>query len=236
MRKRIFNSTSLSGIGAWLLAVLPYFEKGRTMSITTWALLIIGTVLFLIGFTKKPQRRLRRSELNEIIGQRENYLIPLKKNIKDRLERTNYLVNNASEYPLEEYRKKYAPAKKMPILGIYSWIFLKLRFIIDNLYYESLKENDSEYRKMVQEYRFLYTQIKDRKLKKYLNGLWSIEHQYNSLNIFTLLSKNHPAVKTTVHGLRTSRTGEKFGAEAFNRQLNNVMNRVEELLDGEDDE
>jgi hypothetical protein len=236
MRRRIFNRTTGAGIGSLLLAVLPFTLEDNTMNPTTWALLVIGVGLVLWGVFKKPQRRLGLSELKEIVGKREEYLNPLKDNINKRLSRANDLVKDASEYPLEEYQKKYAPTKHMPAIGVYSWIFLKLRFIIDNLYYESLKENDLKYRQLIQEYRFLYTQIKDNKLKKKLDGLWDLEHQHNSINIFTLLSKNHPAVRNTPHGLRTARFGEKFGVAAFNRQLDGVMKRISLLLDGGEDE
>lgn len=253
MENKFWNKTNilgLAGLLAYVVTVLVLFIpfKGEpSMSLVNWhspigliviALFFLSLGLYVYGIFKKPQQQLKLSGLATLVETRKLYLTPLKDNIKDRLSRANYLVKEASEYPLNEYSKKYAPTKKAPQIGVYSWIFVKLRFIVDNLYFESLKGNDAEYRKLNQEYQFLYTQITDGKLKKLLNGLWSMEHTHNSLNVFTLLSKNNPtvAIKVTPRGLRTARIGEKFGIVAFNRQLDIVMKRIETLLDGVEDE
>ena len=242
------NISTLAGILAYAVTTLVLFipTKGESqMSLVNWqspmgitiiGLFVLSVALYAISIAKR-EKQLSYHDMKVLIEKRREYLEPLKVVIKGRLTRSDYLVKQASELPLEEYHKKYAlRLKTNKATAIYSWIFIKQNFMVDNLYYGSLKDNDSEYRPMIKDYEFMYAQIKDRKLKRKLNGLWQFEHMCNSINIFALLSKNHPDIKKTIHGLRTARTGEKYNADAIKRQLNDVMTRIDQLLDGEEDE
>jgi hypothetical protein len=248
MWRKIKSKNGITGIGALLLSIASFTaqfmfapEGTRLMwwsplGASTAILFILGVILIFWSILKH-EKHLSYQDMKALESQREGYLFPLKSVIKERLSRIVYLMQLAGELPLDEYKKKYAPElKTMPMLGTWTWIFLNMHFMTDNLYYESLKENDKTYRKLVQDYKFLYIQITDRKLKKQLNNFWAFEHQYHSIIIFDLFSKNNPDIAKTSHGLRTARTGEKFGEKGFNSQLDKVINRIDQLLNIEDGE
>ena len=80
MRKRLLNQTTLSGFGAWILSVLPFFQEGSQMNLTSWALLVIGTLLVFLGFFK-PERQMTPRQAADLLESRKQYLPQLKENI-----------------------------------------------------------------------------------------------------------------------------------------------------------
>ena len=109
------------------------------MSPTVIALVVIGSVLVIWGFLEKPQKRLKRSELDCLIEQRESYLKPLITTIKERLKIADRLANKAGRYPLKEYKKRYLPFHKGEKPLSIQNALAKRKFMWNNQYYQLLK-------------------------------------------------------------------------------------------------
>ena len=235
MRRRIFNRTTLTGLGSLLVALLPYFEAEQ-MSITTIVLALIGSALVIWGFIEKPQQRLKRSELNPLIEQRETYLVPLKSTIQEILTITDRLAIEAGEYPLEEYKKRYLPFHKNPLPISIQNALVSDKFMWDNHYYQLLKDKDKGLQPLMTEYNGCYSQVVDGKLRKYLKQLWRIEHWTGSFKAYCILAKGNRNIPHTATGLNIAGVGESINEDNINNVLSKVNTRIIELLDGAEDE
>lgn len=235
MRKRLFNRTTLAGIGSWLLAVLPFWESDG-MSPTVIALMIIGSALVIVGFLEKSQKRLKRSELDSLIRQRELHLIPMKNIIRKRLKIADRLTNEAGQYPLEEYKKRYLPFHKSEKLLSIQNALVKRKFMWNNHYYQLIKDQDKEMQPIISDYGIFYAQIKDGKLRKYLKQLWRVEHWTNSFKAYCILAKGEKEIPHTATGLNIARIGENINEDNIDNALRRVFRRIDELLDGDEDE
>jgi len=206
------------------------------MSATVIVLAIIGSTLVFWGFIEKPQIRLKRSQLDDLIRNREKYLLPLKSIIEKRLKIANKLAIIAGQYPLKEYQKRYLPFHKYKKpLAIQNALF-KRKYMWNNQYYQLLKDKDEELQLTIQDYDIYYVQIKDGKLKKYLKQLWKVEHMTNSFKAYAILAKSEKRIHHTAMGLNIAMIGENINKDNINDYVRKVLTRIGELLDGDDDD
>lgn len=106
----------------------------------------------------------------------------------------------------------------------------------DNLYYEDLKKNDDTLSSLETEYDLLLSQFKDRKLKKLLKGYWDTEDINNSMVCFQRMVINDKYEIKPEARNKANRLG-KFNKRRLKPiAINEVMQRIDELLDGAPDE
>ena len=207
-----------------------------------WILILGGGIYLLYALYRlwRSKKLLSPIEMQYEIKQREQYLPKLENIIETRIKKANELAKVVENIPLSKYHEKYLKYslrfrnKKTPSSILYG--LAAKGFMTDNLYYEFLKSSNATYKNILTEYNFILANVKDKILRRLLNGLWVIEHQVNSSAIITALSKKNPKVKHTSYGYRLSRIGEKASAKALNDQLLKIKARVKELLEGAEDE
>lgn len=224
----------VAGLGSWLLAVLPYLEGG--MSVTVIALAVIGSALMIWGLTEKSQIRLKRSQLDDLIKNRKRYLLPIRPIIEERLKIADKLALEAGQYPHEEYQKRYLPFQRNKKPLAIQNALVRRKFMWNNQYYQLLKDRDEGIQSLIRDYDIYYAQIKDGKLKKHLKQLWKVEHYSNSLKAFNILAKGEKHIPHTVIGLNIAKIGENINKVDINNSISKVLTRIDELLDGEEDE
>jgi hypothetical protein len=200
------------------------------------ALVVVGSVLVIWGFIGKTSKRLNRSALDSLIGQREIYLIPLKNIIEERLKIADKLVKEAGQYPLEEYKIRYLPFHKSNKPLSIQNALAKHKFMWNNHYLQLLKDQDKDMQPIISAYEISYSQIKDNKLRKYLKQLWKIEHWTNSFKAYCILAKGEKEISHTVTGLNIAMVGENINRDNIDNSLSKVFKRIDELLDGDEDE
>ncbi len=241
MRERIFNRTTLSGIGAWILSVLPYFQEGSQMNLTTWALLFIGTFLVLWGVLK-PEKHISFNDKKAIIAERQEVIPKLKLSIDTRIRMSRQLINRAEKLPLIQYWEKYLrntmpylitknkPTKPLEIVNKLA----QKGFVWNNLYYQELKENDASYKQILENYKLNLSKVNDNKLTQKLSSLWELENISHSTQIYASLSMNNKKIPNVPLGYRWGLRGKHNSEKGFQSSLKDVENRINELLRGDD--
>lgn len=230
-------------IGGVCLALYPVL--GETLNTGQWIMIGVGCALILVGVVSQfLKKELTYLEKKAIIEHRKEYLPRLRELIKKRLSDTDRLATEASKLSLADYRDKYLMNAWQ--YKLCHWHFRKdedqailsalssTTFFTNNLYYASLKENDSLFSELTSQYRVVYAENKDRKLAKLLKTLWKFERFVNSIQIFALLSKNNPKIRNSPMGLRIGIRGQESGYEVVDAHFNKVLARIDELENGED--
>jgi hypothetical protein len=241
MFKRIFNQTTITGIGSILLSILPYFQDDSKMNTTSWTLVGIGIALTLLGcMVGIFKRSWSIHDIEALMEDRRKVLPELQKLVEERIKRLNQLVEYAIKYPLDEYYKKYFYKQKLDSLLSRPVAILKIfainHFELDNLYYEQLKRSDTSLKQILVSYELTYNRVNDNKLKRYLRQLWRYQHNYNSQVILANISKQNKNIHNWVSGYKLGRLGEQINDYNFNRSLKLVNNRIDYLLEGRDRE
>lgn len=244
MRDRLFNRTTLSGIGAWILSVLPFFQEGSMMNATSWALLAIGTILVLWGILKR-EHQLSPKEAANLLKDRAEYLPKLKNNIQEQTKQVEHIRDIASKITFTQYLGKYysflkGTKKRSSFIGKIGDIPWAIRIVpsgvTNNLYYHDLKKMDDLYNSLETEYELLLPEIKDRKLKKKLKNFWDLEDMNNSRIAFGQMVKNDK-YPISPEARKIANKMEKFYKRSLKLiPITEIMERIDELLDGEPDE
>lgn len=241
MQERIFNRTTLSGVGAWVLSVLPYFQEGSKMNITSWVLLVIGTIFVLWGVLN-PDKHVSFNDKKIILEERQEILPKLRLSIASRLKALRPLINKAEKLPLIQYWDKYLkntllylitkqkPKKPLEITNV----LVRKKFPWNNLYYQELKDNDPNYKKVSDNYNIITSKIDDSVLRNRLKWLWNLEHASNSLQIYASLSMNNRRIPNVPLGYRWRYKSKNLSKEGFQGQLKYVEKRIDELMRGDD--
>ena len=123
MRKRLLKRTTLSGFGAWILSVLPFFQEGSQMNLTSWALLVIGTLLVFSGFFK-PERQMTPRQAADLLESRKQYLPQLRENIIKKTKHLEYVRDMASKMTFKEYLTKYVSHPSKLNIKIHGLLFV----------------------------------------------------------------------------------------------------------------
>jgi hypothetical protein len=244
MHKRFTNQTAITGYASACFSIPTFLIGGAKVSILAWVFVGIGIVLVLIGALRKPTRCPTLSEPNLLVEKRKLYLIPLKANIENTFEELNKLVSDTSKISLDEYADKYT-FRKHKLTDIIrrlhpnddSLIKLSLltenAFPFNNLYYRELKDHDSQLTDLNKEYQKLLVQVKDKVLKTHIKILFWKEHWSNSAIIFSILRQNN-----TDNTLVLDKMFKVKGAtvNVIIDQMTKINNRIDELLNGVEDE
>jgi hypothetical protein len=175
--KRIFNQTTLTGVGGWIFAILPLFqaEECSKMTITSVSLLVIGTILVFIGVFKKE---LSKKEWCNARTARLPYVDIIEKNIKEYRDITGIISKDNYLYDLKLYSEEKHPT------------FIKLLDQIgtDNRNYERLKANNKTGIKDIRlEIENTLGKIASKKFSKLVRGMYKREHIARSYEIFLKL-------------------------------------------------
>jgi hypothetical protein len=250
MGKKIWNKTNiltLAGILAYVVTILVLFipfKEDPSMSLVNWHsplgivvifVFMFSVILYFLAFFKREQIRLTKSQLDSLIENRQKYLLPLQTLVKDRLKIADSISLTAGKNPLEDYQKRYLPFHRNKTPLQIQNALANRGFMYNNRYYQLLKDSNKEFQSTIQSYDVNYVQIKDKKLKKYLNQLWQREHWTNSMKSYTILAKNEKRIKHTPFGLSVAKIGERVNEENRNAAMKIVFERIDELLDGDDD-
>lgn len=250
MGSKLKGKNAITGLGAWFLSIASFTaqlilapEGVRIMwlsplSISTATLFILGSLLIYWSIFK---RELSFPEKQAELKKRQEYLQELKKMVHRRLEVAKKLQSKAITLPLYQYYDKYLKhtfpyiltRRKLKPVEIISKL-ARHKFIWNNLYYQSLKDNDYSYKSLVVRYDILYAQTDDRCLKNHLNTLWVREHQSGSAQIYVLISMNNKRIPNIPLGLRGGLRGKKNVEDALKMCLRNVEQRIDLLQRGED--
>lgn len=260
MESRFWNKTNIfgmAGILAYAVTTLVLFIpfKGEpSMSLVDWqsplgiiviVLFFISIVLYCVGiFTHEHQ--LSPREAADLLESRKQYLPKLKDIVMKKTKQLESIRDLASKMSIDEYLKSYIMTSSESKLNTNKVLdILKLDTIsgyksgiamYHNLYYEDLKKDDDLLKPMETEYDLLIAQVKDRKLKKILNELWDVTDKTNSRIIFESMMKNSkkplsPSRKNLVNDV------EKFYSRKIKPiPMTRVLNRIDDLLNGESDE
>ncbi len=246
MRKKLIESAII--IGGLVISLVSNFISGANMNALSWILtalgsgLVLGGVIFSIFSRDKV---LSPRDYVALFEDRKKYLPELKSTIELKIARHEYLMNKASKCSFEDYGKKYFwnnkkykdSMKKHPnnINFAYQIGFWATGFIGDNLLYKDLIKADDTLSEIESKYKLLYSHIKDKKLKKLLNNYWYFDRVANSGWIFEEMMKNSKQ-KITIPKRRLMSIGFDTQGNFKSRRLSMVIERIDELLDGVEDE
>lgn len=246
MRKKIIESAII--IGGLFISLVPNLILGANMNALSWVFTILGSSLVLGGvifsiFTK--EKTLSPRDYIALFEDRKKYLPELKTIIAAKINRHEYLMNKSSKASFEDYGKEYFwnnkkykdSLRKHPnnINFAYQIGFWATGFIADNLLYQDLMKADDILSEIESKYKLLYSQIKDRKLKKLLKDYWYLERVANSGWIFEELMKNSKQ-QITVTKRRLMNIGFRTQGDFKGKKLSMIIERIDELSNGEKDE
>lgn len=252
MCNRLLKRDSITAIAILLISAASFIAnfvlEGWTMELEQWLTpLGIASILLFIGGTSLFGYNFFRRELSfpdkqQIVEDRNKYIIPLKDVVHKKLSSAQQLRMKAIKYPLMSYWERYLKntmpyivTKQKPKTPLEITTALwRQKFHKNNHYYTFLKDNDTRYSHKLTEYNSLYAQIKDGKLKSKLNQLWSLEHKVGSLEIYTSLSLNEPKIPHSPRGIRMGYFGKKVSNKVFQQALKEVDSRIDYLVHGED--
>lgn len=216
-------------------------DWGSPQGVTVLVLIPINIILFVVGIFMK-ERTLSFNDRKALIEERQLYLPKLRLSIENRLRAMTPLIKKAETLPLIQYWEKYLkhtypyvvtrrkPSKPLEITNS----LFRHGFLWNNLYYQELKEKETPYRQVVDNYNILIAKNTDSKLKDKLDVLWKIEHSASSSQIFASLSMNNKGIPNTPMGLRGGLRGKHFSKENFQNGVTDIENRISELLRGDD--
>lgn len=243
MRKRLFNTTTLSGFGSLLLATLPYFEEGAKMNATTWALLGIGVILVLWGMLK-PKKHYSFSEMQDIVAERAKYFSNLKDYLSQYIVCTEDLAKtNDCLYELDSYINLYFKYKikwvsnvlKMSTKDSSQLLLMKLHgqvLFMDNLILRQIVDVNPEAQELLRKINSCIPYIPNKKLRRCIQGVVKASHMVNSYQVFGKLINKY--FDDTPRGIsKTLRRGEDV-SNHFRSNCNSVNKQIDELLRGDD--
>jgi hypothetical protein len=245
MSKRIPESVSI--IGGTILSIVPYFQQGANMNLTSWIFVGVGFSLVLFGVLYgifKPEKHMKLKDKNELLIRRRDYLQKLKDIIRERLSILGKLATEATKLSLTNYRDKYLKYswsyklsrlifcrdEDLAIVNALSWS----KFEWNNLYFTSLRENSVELAQVMVNYDTLCAEETNKKLRNVLNSFWRYAHRFYSIRIYALLSKNNPHIRNMPIGLRIASIGQQWGDSVLNENLEKIWSIINDLLEGED--
>jgi hypothetical protein len=260
MPKNLFSKTNISltaGLLAYIVTILVLFipfEGQPSMSLIDWhsylgiiviTLFVLSLVLYIYGILKHD-KCLSPKEALELLNKRKEYLPELKTIIENKIKEHDLCRDKASNTSIEDYSKSYfwnnhkyrSSLKRHPnnINLAFQEALFASGFITDNLLYQDLIKRDPNMSNIESKYNILFAQITDKKLKKYIKDYWWYEQRFNSWRVLEEIIKNGK-YKININKLRILNTvSNKFSSPQKNKALSKIMNRIDELLDGMEDE
>ena len=243
MRKRLFNTVTLSGFGSLLLAILPYFEEGAKMNATTWALLGIGMILVLWGMLK-PKKHYSFPEMQDIVAERAKYLSNLKDYLSQYIVCTEDLAKtNDCLYDLDSYINLYFKYKmkwvsnvlKMSVKDSSQLLFMKLYgqlLFMDNLILRQIVDVNPEAQELLRKINSCIPYIPNKKLRQCIQGVAKASHVVNSYQVFgKLINKYFEDMPRRIS--KTLQRGDDVSNQ-FRNDCSSVYRQIDELLRGDD--
>ncbi len=259
MERRFWNKTVILDIASIVsnlaaLGIMFIPQRGEDkMTILNWqspqgilviALIATSVVLVIIGIFLKDTH-LSFNDKKALIQERSRSLAELRSHIDSRLRAAQPLMNKAERLPLLEYWKMYlkntypyivtrqTPKTPLEIANA----LRKHNFLWNNEYYGELKEQDGNYKRVLNNYHMSLAKV-DRRSRKILtpslNGLWRLEHWSNSCQIFGTISMKNKGIPNTPTGYSGGLKGKHMAAGGFQTALTDVQNKIGELMRGED--
>ncbi len=212
------------------------------MNLTTWLLAGIGTLLFLYGVIKTPpSRRPTTTEIVKLTEDRKQYLPQLKKLIHDYINRVEFLAKNTDKlYDLKLLKETYMANRiwertqssyedKISLLAL-----LYYRIYVDNIVFRQVQDEDPKLFKLNQQIDSYGANVKDKKVKNYVKGFKIGSHMAYSYFIFNKLVTNN--FDKTPLVIRFYLNQKRKMQDKFRRHQNNINLRIDELLEGAEDE
>lgn len=244
MRKlRLLTGRGLVGLGGLALTIAPYIEERDKMNALAWCVVAIGSGLVIWGIAN-PEHQLTPKEANDLFKSRGEYLPKLKDNIERQTARLEYIRGLAGKITFTQYLEKYYPSlrgtkkktDKRNIKDIYMDNKLGSESMMHNLYYHDLKRNDEILNGLGTGYDLLVARVKDRKLRGKLKGYWNFEDANNSRIVLEQMMINDkfeikPESRKKVNLI------ERFVRGTIKQiTIRQIMDRIDELIDGAPDE
>jgi len=204
----------------------------------------ITVVLYLIAILK-TERHLSYPDKTALVEERKQTLLKLKHSIESRMKATRPLITKSERLPLNQYWDKYLknafpyiitrknPQKPVKIIND----LVNRGFVLNNLYYQELKESDPNYNQIVDNYNINNSKIDKWALKVLepkLNWLWRLEHYTSSTLICATLSMSNKRVPNVPIGYRLGLFGKKRSRDNIQNCLTEIESKISELLRGED--
>ncbi len=195
------------------------------MNLTFGVLVGIGILLVLIGIAKKPPREpLKRSEINARYDERTQYLPQLSNLFKDYINQVEYLAqHNKQLYNIESYQT-YTTNK----------LYLAWIIYFNNTIFKQIQVDDEELIRIAQLIDTYNSSVKDKRVRKFANGLPSACHIAYSYFITTRLhqAENNRLPMLSQFWFWIGRKRQ----EHLRKHLNKINIIIQDLLEGAEDE
>lgn len=260
MGNKFWNKTNIYGLAgalSWVITVLVLFipfKGDSTVSLVQWdsplgivviALSCIVAALYFIAILKHD-KVLSFNDKKALLEERGKILPKLQTAIDNRLKAALPLKNKAEKYPLSKYWEdylrytlRYIGRRNKPKSDqeISNQLFNK-GFMLNNLYYQDLKEQDGNYKRSVECYNLVLSQVKttvnDKELVKRLNYLWRMEHWCRSTQIYATIKMSNKKIPNIPLGYHGGLWGKHTNEQGFQGQLEFVKKRITELMEAND--
>jgi hypothetical protein len=215
---------------------------GMTGTISpSWGWFIAGCGFILFGFALfRVFRNRLKSEVSKRVKDRKQYLPQLKEALKEYIAWVEQMAQTDNQlYDLARYKEVYIRKRTIGNDAIWGKLW-RQKVCVDNLIYRQIKDTDKTTRDILQRFDTCLTDVKDKKLRKYLRGergdkgIIEASHVAYSYGIFCRLTnkmfKNPPKQASSLFEV------ERKMIKSL-RELHNMINqRIDELLEGAEDE
>jgi len=219
------------------------------MNPTAWALVSIGTALVLYGTIKLPPKRRSYLDMQAIVTERSKYLSDIKKGLTDYLERAELLTNASDLYDLDIYKRELGTYDKTwrwfkKFINIIEkrdkedalWFKIQNNFITDNVIFTRLKQDDISGEGSIKFIKMRLdsnvSKIHDKKLNKYIKGVYKAEHVAQSYAIFCKLSRDKFSLELSTRKINLRQ--EREVRESLQKSIGTVYAYIDLLSGGGD--
>jgi len=194
------------------------------LNITTGVLVFIGTILVLVGVLKKPPRApLKRTELDALCDARVQYLPQLQSAFIEYFNEIERIISSESRLLDFKTYGKYKPSLTYPF------------FFIDNIEFRKAQDEDKELFKIKQKIDTYNSKAKDKRVRKFAEGLPRACQWAYSYVIYTHLCRKEYGGDTPFVIRIWFAFGDKMQI-IFRRHLNKINIVIQDLLEGAEDE